>query len=208
MRILVAEDDAVYRRLLERTLAKWGYEVVVASDGFEAWELLRGEDRPHLAILDWMMPGIDGPEVCRRVRTADDPQPTYIILLTAKNGAEDIVSGLQAGADDYIAKPANREELRVRVRVGARLVELQLSLAARVRELEDALAQVKQLHGLLPICSYCKRIRDDRNYWQQVESYIAQRSDAEFTHGICPDCLENTVKPMFEEHTARLKGDS
>ncbi|MGD8240727.1 MAG: response regulator [Armatimonadota bacterium] len=208
MRVLIAEDDAMYRRLLRRTLAKWGYEVVVATDGIEACELLRAADRPHLAILDWMMPGMDGPEVCRRVREAADPQPTYIILLTAKDSADDIVSGLQAGADDYIAKPANREELRVRVQVGARLVELQLSLADRVRELEDALSQVKQLRGLLPICSYCKRIRDDRNYWQQVDSYIATHTEAQFTHGICPDCIEDTVKPMFEEHTARRKGGS
>ncbi len=208
MKVLIAEDDPVYRRVLESRLANWGYEVVVAVDGLEAWTLLQAPDRPHLAILDWMMPGMDGPEVCRRVRDAADPRPTYIMLLTAKDSTEDIVSGLQAGANDYIAKPANREELQVRVQVGVRVVELQLALADRVQQLEQALSEVQQLKGLIPICSYCKKVRDDQNYWQQVESYISTRSEAEFSHGICPDCLENTVKPMLEKHRARLHGTS
>ena len=208
MRILIAEDDAVYRRVLGSRLAKWGYDVVAASDGSEAWQVLQAEDRPHLAILDWMMPGMDGLEVCRRVREADDPEPTYIILLTAKDSTEDIVSGLQAGANDYIAKPADREELRVRGQVGVRVVELQLALADRVSELEQALSEVQQLQGLIPICSYCKKVRDDQNYWQQVESYIAKRSEAEFSHGICPDCLETAVKPMLAEYRARKSGGS
>jgi len=208
VRILIAEDDAVCRRVLESRLTKWGHDVVAAGDGTEAWEQLRAEGHPHLAILDWMMPGMDGVEVCRRVRASPTADPIYIILLTAKDRTEDIVSGLQAGANDYISKHADREELRVRVQVGVRVVELQLALADRVRELEDALSQVKQLRGLLPICSYCKRIRDDQNYWQQVESYITKRSDAEFTHGICPDCLENTVRPMLAKDRARRRGDA
>jgi phosphoserine phosphatase RsbU/P len=199
MKVLIAEDEAISRRLLEATLLRWGYEVVVASDGVEAWEILQGDDAPPLAILDWMMPSMDGLEVCHRVRNRPRCTPLYLILLTAKGRREDIVTGLEAGANDYVTKPFNREELRARVEVGVRMVELQQNLADRVRALEEALARVKQLQGLLPICSYCKKIRDDQNYWQQVESYIAEHSQAQFSHSICPDCYEKLVKPELEQ---------
>jgi DNA-binding response OmpR family regulator len=152
-----------------------------------------------LAILDWMMPGLDGVEVCRRVRRGATATPPYLILLTAKGRREDIVTGLRSGADDYVTKPFNREELRARVQVGIRIVELQHSLADRVKALEEALTRVKQLQGLLPICSYCKKIRDDRNYWQQVENYISEHSEAQFSHSICPDCYEGRVKPELDQ---------
>jgi DNA-binding response OmpR family regulator len=199
MKVLIAEDDTVSRRLLEATLIRWGYEVVVASDGVEAWEALQSDGAPSLAILDWMMPGLDGLEVCRRIRKMPSSTPPYLILLTAKGGREDLVTGLEAGANDYVTKPFNREELRARVQVGVRMVELQQHLADRVRALEEALARVKQLQGLLPICSYCKKIRDDQNYWQQVESYIAEHSQAQFSHSICPDCYEKLVKPELDQ---------
>jgi len=199
VRILIAEDDAVSRRLLETLLTRWGYEVTVACDGEEAWRLLQREDAPHLAILDWMMPGMGGLEICHKVREVDHPSPAYLILLTARTGSEDVVQGLETGANDYVTKPFHREELRARVQVGVRVVELQVSLAERVRELEEALANVKQLQGLLPICSYCKRIRDDHNYWQQVESYISGHSGAIFSHGICPECFEKFVKPELNK---------
>jgi phosphoserine phosphatase RsbU/P len=198
MRILIAEDEAVSRRLLQQTLQRWGYEVVVASDGTEAWRSLSSVDAPQLAIVDWMMPGIDGVELCQRVRALDAKLPTYIVLLTSRSTREDVVAGLQAGADDYVVKPFDEAELRARVQVGVRVVQLQLSLADRVRDLEDALSRVKQLQGLLPICSYCKKIRDDRNYWQQVEQYVTERTEARFTHGICPACYERHVKPELD----------
>ena len=205
MKILIAEDDMISRSLLETTLVRWGYEVVVTCDGTAAWEVLQSADAPPLAILDWMMPGMDGIEVCRRVRRAATRTPPYLILLTAKGRREDIVMGLRSGADDYVTKPFNREELRARVQVGVRMVDLQHSLADRVNALEEALARVKQLHGLLPICSYCKKIRDDRNYWQQVESYISEHSEAQFSHSICPDCYEGRVKPELDQ-LRRLQG--
>jgi DNA-binding response OmpR family regulator len=198
MRVLIAEDDPISRRLLEATLRKWGYDLVVACDGDEAWRALDGPAPPDLAILDWMMPGMDGVEVCRRLRSLRDRPPVYIILLTAKGGREDIVEGLQAGADDYITKPFDRDELRARVQVGIRVVDLQRSLADRVRDLEDALSRVKQLQGLLPICSYCKKIRDDQNYWTQVENYVTERSEARFSHSICPSCYDAYVKPDLQ----------
>ena len=199
MKILIAEDDMISRRLLETTLIKWGYEVIVTCDGVAAWELLQSGDRPPLAILDWMMPGLNGLQICRKIRGIPTSTPPYLILLTAKGRREDIVTGLQAGADDYVTKPFDREELHARIQVGMRIIELQHNLADRVKALEEALARVKQLQGLLPICSYCKKIRDDQNYWQQVENYISKHSEAQFSHSICPDCYESQVKPELDQ---------
>lgn len=199
MKILIAEDDVVSRRLLEATLVRWGYQVTVTHNGVEAWTVLQREDAPPLAVLDWMMPGIDGIEVCRLVRGLQRSTPPYLIILTAKGRREDIVTGLKAGANDYVTKPFHREELRARVQVGMRVVELHQRLAERVHALEDALTRVKLLQGLLPICSYCKKIRDDRNYWNQVETYIAEHSEAQFSHSICPECYDAKVKPQLEQ---------
>jgi phosphoserine phosphatase RsbU/P len=194
MRILIAEDEAVSRRLLHKSLGLWGYEVVVCEDGSHAWEMLQGADRPQIAVLDWMMPGLDGPDICRRIRTEGGPQQPYLILLTGRTSMEDIVTGLKAGADDYLTKPVNREELEARLGVAVRIVKLQQGLAQRVSELEQALSRIRQLQGLLPICAYCKRIRDDQNYWSQVETYIAEHLDVRFSHGICPWCLEQVLR--------------
>ena len=199
MRILIAEDEPVSRHLLESTLAGWGHEVVVTYDGAQAWAALQGEDAPQLAILDWMMPGMDGLEVCRRVRQRQNAATTYIILLTAKGSKADVVDGLAAGANDYVTKPFDRAELQARVQVGATVVGLQRKLGERVAELEAALAHVKLLQGILPICSYCKHVRDDRNYWQSVEGYVSEHSGATFSHGICPDCYETVVRPQLDE---------
>jgi sigma-B regulation protein RsbU (phosphoserine phosphatase) len=188
IKILIAEDDPVSRRILEATLLKWDYEVLVANDGTEAWEVLQGEDAPSLAILDIMMPGIDGLELCRRVRQLPATTPPYLIMLTAMASKDEVVNGIQAGANDYLSKPFHRDELKARVGVGVQMLTLQKSLAERVKELEQALSQVKQLQGMLPICSYCKKIRNDQNYWQRVEGYISDHTDVEFSHGICPDC--------------------
>jgi DNA-binding response OmpR family regulator len=198
VRILIAEDDVVSRHLLEATLTKWGYEVISTTDGIQAFDALSQPDAPSLAVLDWMMPGMDGAEVCHRARSLGADRLLYIILLTAKGRKEDIVQGLTAGADDYIIKPFDRSELKARINVGERILRLQAELAARVKELELALANVKLLQGLLPICCYCKRIRNDQNYWQQVDTYISDHSEAQFTHGICPECRDKIVKPELE----------
>jgi DNA-binding response OmpR family regulator len=194
MKALIADDDLTYRRMLEALLAKWGYDLVVTSDGDAAWQVLQAPDAPQLAILDWMMPGKDGVEICRQIRESSQSDPKYIILLTSKGDKKDIVSGLDAGADDYITKPFESEELRARVQVGERILRLQSELARRVKELQEALDQIETLEGILPICMYCKKIRNDQNYWQQVESYISQHSLAEFTHGLCPECFEKHIK--------------
>ena len=198
MKILIAEDDPVSRCVLEVTLTKSGFEVISTSDGHQALEIIQSQE-PAIAVLDWMMPGLDGAEVCRRARAIQTATPTYLILLTAKSEKNDIVEGLDAGADDYITKPFNRMELNARIKVGERVTELQRSLADRIVQLEAALARVKQLQGLLPICSYCKMIRDEQDYWQNVDSYITKHSDVAFSHSICPACYDRLVKPQFKE---------
>jgi phosphoserine phosphatase RsbU/P len=188
MKVLIAEDDRVTGELLDRTLRRWDYETTLVADGQEAWRRLSEASAPTLAILDWMMPGLDGPDICRRVRAELPLANMYLMLLTAREARRDLIAGLDAGADDYIVKPFDTDELRARIAVGTRVLALQEKLAERVEDLQAALSNVKQLRGLLPICSYCKRIRGDDSYWQQVEGYIAAHSNAQFSHGICPTC--------------------
>jgi DNA-binding response OmpR family regulator len=198
MQVIIAEDDRVTGELLARTLRRMSYETTVVGDGEQAWERLRTATEPTLAILDWMMPKMDGPDVCRRVRNELALANMYLLLVTARESRADVVTGLDAGADDYIIKPFDLEELRARVAVGIRVLTLQQKLAERVEELQTALSNVKQLRGLLPICAYCKRIRGDDQYWQQVEGYVAEHSDAQFSHGICPTCYA-TVSAELDE---------
>jgi phosphoserine phosphatase RsbU/P len=197
MRILIAEDNRASRCALELHLAQWGYDVVSTADGAAAWGAFQEPGAPRLAILDWMMPGLDGVEVCRKVRARPSTEPPYLILLTARAGRDDVVAGLESGADEYLTKPVDPAELKARLRVGCRVLELQATLEGRVHELEAALARVKQLQRLLPICCYCKKVRSDENYWQQVESYLAEHADVRFSHGICPDCYEAVVRPQL-----------
>lgn len=199
MRILIAEDDNVSRKLLESTLMRWKHEVITTVNGEEALEILQSPNPPQLAILDWMMPKLDGLEVVRKVRAGPGSPPAYLILLTARDSIDDVVTGLDAGANDYLTKPFNRNELQARVNVGIRVMDLENSLADRIEELEEALATIKSLKGLIPICAYCKKIRNDGDYWQQLEIYISEHSDAEFSHGICPDCYDDHLKGELEK---------
>jgi diguanylate cyclase (GGDEF)-like protein len=137
MRVLIADDSVISRRLLEAPLRRWGFEVAAASDGEEAWECLRQPDAPRLAILDWMMPGLSGLEVCRKLRASGRERYTYILLVTSRSEKEDLIEGMEAGADDYIIKPFDQSELRVRLGAGRRILELQdalLEAQAALRE--------------------------------------------------------------------------
>lgn len=199
MKLLIAEDNLTLQLMLKAAFTELGYDPVVTGDGRTALEILLKPDAPKLAILDWMMPGMDGVEVCRKVREAKFYEPTYIIILTYRDETEDIIKGLKAGANDYIIKPYNAEELQVRVGVGRRVVELQTILTGRIKELQAAQAHIKTLQGILPICTYCKKIRDDKQYWQQVESYVEKHSQAQFSHAICPDCYQKHVQPQLDK---------
>ena len=198
MLVLVAEDDVTSSKLLEAILASWGYETVTAHDGEEAWRILQEPDAPQLVVLDWMMPRLDGLEICRRTRALDSTRRTYLIMLTSLESKHDLVTALEAGADDYVVKPFDNAELRARLEVGVRVLHLQDELADRVGELEAALNDIRLLHGLLPICSYCKKVRDDQNYWQRVESYVESHAQVQFSHSICPECYETQVKPHLD----------
>jgi response regulator RpfG family c-di-GMP phosphodiesterase len=145
-----------------------------------------------------MMPGMDGLEVCRAARQRGQGPYVYVILLTARGQKEDIVAGLEAGADDYVAKPFNPAELRSRLRVGERVTTLETTLAHKVRALEAALAHVKQLQGLLPICMHCQKIRDKGDTWHKLETYIEEHSDVMFSHALCDECLA-TYYPEEED---------
>src|SRR5262249_23747091 len=145
---VLAEDDHFYRLGLEATLAEWGYDVLAVEDGEKAWQILRERDAPKIAILDWMMPRMDGLEVIRRMRALERAEPTYAIVLTARGGKDNIISALEAGADDYITKPFDRQELHARLQGGKRTVALQASLATRVRQLEDALSGAAKMEAI------------------------------------------------------------
>jgi DNA-binding response OmpR family regulator len=184
MKILVAEDDKVSRLVLSTGLRKLGHEVIEAADGQEAWSLFRSGD-VHMVITDWMMPNMDGLHLCRSIRAELESKYTYIIMLTALGGKESYLEGMKAGADDFITKPFDIDGLAARLRVAERILKLQ--------------AEVRQLEGLLPICTYCKKIRSDDDAWQAIEVYITRQTDASFSHGICPECYESYVRPQLDQ---------
>jgi phosphoserine phosphatase RsbU/P len=199
MRILIADDDLTSLRILKAVLEKLGHETVCAGDGTKAWRILTEPESPKLAILDWIMPGLDGLEIVQRVREKESTtQPLYLMIHTSRGEKKDIALALESGANDYIIKPFDPDELRARIEVGRRVIELQAVLTERIRELQDALAQIKALQGFLPICAYCKKIRDDQNYWHQVESYISAHSETQFSHSICPDCYRKFIEPELK----------
>ncbi len=190
MDILIAEDDATLSRTLTELVSAWGFRPIVTANGAEAARILMTPEAPPLAILDWHMPGLEGPEVCRLVRSRESATPPFLMMLTAHTGHENLMAGFAAGADDYVVKPFDERELRARLHVGVRMVELRQALAARVRDLEDALAKVRTLQGLLPVCAWCRKVRSDQDYWESFEAYVADHTDATVTHGICPECRD------------------
>lgn len=203
MRVLIAEDEPVSRRLLEIQLERAGYEITAVADGGQAWEVLTADDAPRLAVLDWMMPVIDGLEICRRVRADTTRSYVYIVLLTARSRDQDRETGFHAGADDFLTKPFEAQDLRSRLAVGKRILELQSALEARLAALEQARGEVVRLQGLLPICMHCKRIRDDTQRWTPLEQYIERHSDASFTHSLCCECLARHYPEVARDGVSR-----
>ncbi len=191
--VLVADDDPVTMHILVELLSSWGLRVTAVADGSRALATLLAPHAPQMALLDWSMPGLEGPDVCRAIRVAQAPMRPYVILLSARSSTIDIVSGLQAGADDYLAKPFAAEELRARVLAGLRLVAVQEQIEQRIHALQQAAARPTSFAGALPICSYCKSIRDGDNTWRGVEEFFAAHAHLAFSHGICDECLHRTL---------------
>jgi phosphoserine phosphatase RsbU/P len=181
--VLVVEDDPVSQLIFQRNITQLGHTVSQASNGAEAWSIFEREPF-RIVVSDWMMPQMDGLELCRRIRERVDGNYTYFIMLTARLGDENYRDAMAAGVDDFLAKPLDREELEIRLRVAERI----LGFAT----------QVRQLKTLLPICMYCKKIRNDNDYWEKIEEYIHEQTGSDFSHGICPECYETVAKPEME----------
>ena len=188
MKILAVEDDAVARAVLRKALQRLGHDVIEAKDGQEAWASMQAEP-VRVIVSDWMMPNLNGLELCQRLRARPGAEYVYFILITANSAdSTNRIAAADAGVDDFLSKPLNIEELWMRLRVAERILRYA--------------TQVQQLEELLPICSYCKKIRDDQNYWQQMEGYINERTGSEFSHSVCPDCMTSVVAPEMERMKA------
>jgi phosphoserine phosphatase RsbU/P len=185
VKILAVEDDAVARAVLRQALLRLGYEVIEANNGVEALELLKKEP-VRIIVSDWMMPELDGLGLCRAVRGRLNADYVYFILLTGQQADVDNQrEAIEAGVDDFLTKPLNRQEIWMRLRVAERILRYA--------------TEVRQLEAFLPICGYCKKVRDDHNYWQQIESYINERTGTDFSHSVCPDCYQRVVMPELEK---------
>ena len=192
MKILIAEDEYTTRLMVQVSLEKWGYKVESAVDGQEAWSLMKKQEPPDIAILDWEMPEIDGIEVCLRIKELERKNPVYVILLTGRDSQNDIRHGFDAGADDYITKPFNDDELRSRVRVAERIVRIQSTLTASLEELKMALDLVETFPDNVCVCMSCRKIEAEDASWHQLENYINSNNDSRFVQTICPECSSNS----------------
>lgn len=193
MRILTVEDDPVARAVLGQALRKLGHQVVEAADGREALDLLAREP-VRVVVSDWVMPEVDGLELCRRLRERPGAEYVYFILLTSQTASvNNQREAIEAGVDDFLNKPLAVQEIWMRLRVAERILKFA--------------TQVRQLEAFLPICGYCKKVRDDGNYWQQIESYINERTGTDFSHSVCPDCYQRVVLPEIEQLKRMAAGE-
>jgi len=184
MKVLAVEDDNVARAVLRRTLERLGHEVVEAKDGEDAWQAWLRE-KPRVAICDWQMPKLNGLRLCKRLRAQGGRDYVYFILLTATtDSAQNRRAAAEAGVDDFLTKPIDLSRLWARLRVAERILKYT--------------TQVHRLEEMMPMCSYCKKVRDDQNYWQQIESYINERTGTEISHSVCPECYQRVVVPELE----------
>jgi DNA-binding response OmpR family regulator len=186
--ILVVDDQPANLKVLLSFLQEHDYRVYMVDSGQRALDILP-KIQPDLILLDVMMPGMNGFEICRRIKADKDLAALPIIFMTALDSVGDKVTGFSAGAVDYITKPFQQTEVLARINT-------HITLRKRERELEEALEEIKKMTGILPICSYCKQIRNDEGYWQQVEEYISEHSEAMFSHGVCPACYRKEMKRL------------
>lgn len=189
MKILVAEDDMISRKLLTTTLKQFGHEVRAFDNGADAWTEFDATP-VRVIVSDWLMPGVDGLDFCRKVRARAQTEYTYFILLTANvQGKDTYMEAMNAGIDDFLAKPLDRDQIWMRLKVAERILKYATTIQA--------------LESMLPICSYCKNVRDDNNYWQQVETYLSKRTGTSFSHSVCPTCYTQKVKPELDRIRAQ-----
>lgn len=181
-KVLIVDDDKINIDILVGLL-KAKYRTIIAMNGDQALKRLSTQSPPDLILLDIIMPGMDGYEVCKKIKSNPDTKDIPIIFLTAKSTTEDTVIGFRAGAVDFITKPFKPEELLIRINT-------HIQLRRAVVDLENALKEIKTLRGILPICCNCKKIRDDKGYWRQLEEYIHAHSEAEFSHSLCQTCVQ------------------
>ncbi len=178
-KVLVAEDDSVSARILAKVLDGFGYEAVLARDGVEAWETFDREP-VRLIISDWMMPGLDGLALCEKIRSRPKTPYIYFILLTAnRTTSENFEKATAAGVDDFLTKPLDPDAIRMRLRVAERILKYT--------------SEIRQLKEMIPICVYCRKVRDEGDYWERVETYIQNETGSRFSHGACPECTENEM---------------
>ena len=190
-RVLIAEDDLVSAKVLGALLRRLDYDVVTARDGAEAWQLFDAEPT-RLIVSDWMMPGLDGLGLCEKVRARPGIPYTYFILLTAnRTTPENYTLATDAGVDDFLTKPIDREALQMRLRVAERILKFT--------------AEIRQLQELIPMCVYCRKVRDEEDYWDQVETYIQKETGSRFSHGACPECCEKEMAAFSAETAAAKK---
>lgn len=184
MKILIVEDDPIAAAVLEAALKALGHETAISPDGREGWKYFL--DTPvRLVISDWMMPELDGLELCKRIRAKGGDYTYFILLSNSANRAENLDRAMESGVDDFLAKPVTQQELRGRLRVAERIL--------------GYATQVRQLQQIIPICGYCRKLRDDQNYWSQVEDYLGKQTGSEFSHGVCPDCYDRVLVPQMQK---------
>jgi phosphoserine phosphatase RsbU/P len=191
-KVLIAEDDPVTRKVLSLILPKLGRETVVAEDGAQAWEIIEKDEAIRMVVSDWLMPNLDGLSLCKKIRARLSPASyTYFILVTSKGSKANYREAMQAGVDDFLTKPLDTDELVMRFWVADRI----LSYTSRIEQLE----------GILPVCSYCKRIQDERQQWSTLEKYVTKSGQASISHGICPECYTTQARPAIEQYKKRGK---
>lgn len=182
MKVLIVEDDPIARLYIEAALQQQNLDTVTAADGVAALDVIQSESI-RLIVSDWMMPRMDGLELCRKVRERDGDYIYFIMLTQQSASPENEDLAIAAGVDDLLQKPVNPRELKMRLHVARRILEYT--------------AHIQRLESFIPICSYCKKVRDDQNYWQRIESYINERTGSEFSHSVCPDCYETEIVPQL-----------
>lgn len=184
MKILIVEDDPIAGAVLEALLKVLGHEVEIAVNGEEGWKQFTAKPR-RIVISDWIMPGLDGLQLCRRIRAQGGDYTYFILLSNLKAGGGNLTQAMEAGVDDFLSKPANQDELLARLHVAGRIL--------------NYATQVRQLQEIIPICGYCKKTRDDENYWSQLEEFIGKQTGSSFSHGVCPDCYERELVPQMRK---------